>query len=131
MVHGLLGQAKFPGSAKADLDDHEIARRSRIDRDDVQLGTPDPDLATEDRPAGSGEVGSDEYLGGVAAALLGGPHESMVGRAAARRLTWSQAGASASSPSSESSSARSADSARIAAPSSNRSSGSWSPASVR
>ena len=86
MVDRLLGQAEVPVPAESDLDEHENRRRTRVDRDDVQLGAPDPDLATENRPAGCGELGGDEQLGRIAPTLLRGAHAPIFGRCAACRL---------------------------------------------
>ncbi len=52
MIDRLLGQAEVARSPPAHLDDHQRGRRPGIDRDEVQLVSPDMDVPTEDRPAG-------------------------------------------------------------------------------
>ena len=86
MVDRLLRQAEVPVPTKSHLEDHEIGRRTRVDGDDVQLGPPDADLATENRPAGCGEPGGHQQFRRVAAALLRGAHRPIFGPGAACRL---------------------------------------------
>jgi len=65
MVDGLLRQAEVTTSAPPDLDDHDRRRRTRIDRDEVNLRVTDMHMHPEDAPAERGEVRGDPSLGTV------------------------------------------------------------------
>jgi hypothetical protein len=69
MVDALLGGAEGARSPPTDLDDHELTRRTRIDRDDVELCAPGVDLAGEDRPAGADQLVHHGRFGGVTGLL--------------------------------------------------------------
>jgi hypothetical protein len=95
MVEGLLRQAERPRSPPADLHDHQLGRWPAVDGDDVQLGSPDVDLAREDQPARAPQPIRDQLLRGIAGPLLSGPdphgigvrHPAIIGSAAYPRLT--------------------------------------------
>ena len=76
VVHRFLGQAEVPARPPAHFDDHEGARRPRVDRDQVELSPPDVDLPGEDRPPGVCQAPRDAILGGVSRPLLSRAHEA-------------------------------------------------------
>jgi hypothetical protein len=73
VVHGLLGEAEVAPSSPADLDDDERLGRTGIDRDEVELVSPDVDIPPQDAPAGHPQPVGDERLGGIAESLGVGP----------------------------------------------------------
>jgi hypothetical protein len=152
MVHGLLRQARIAPSTKPNLDDDKRTRRPGINRDEIELGAANQDVAPTNDPAIGDQLGNGTLLGTVPGCLGVRPHPWRITCGALRRMhslsppdqsraslpraglcgrPASQAGARVARPSMERSSTRSAESASTEAPSSKRSSGSWSPASVR
>ena len=81
----LLRQAVVAPAAVPDLDDHELAWRPGIDRDDVELRPAHPHVSPEDRPAARGQPARDELLGGIAGQLSGGSRTRRVHGANLRR----------------------------------------------
>ena len=79
-IHGLLGQAEVPPRSPSDLDGDDRAGRSRIDREQIDLGTFDTHLVTEDPPALQGQSIGDESLRGITAELVRGSHQGTVPR---------------------------------------------------
>jgi hypothetical protein len=51
-VERLLGDTECPTRPPANLDNDDRGRGSRIDRQDIDLVSPKPEIASEDRPAG-------------------------------------------------------------------------------
>lgn len=101
-VQCLVGESEVAPAAPADLDDHELGRRPGIDRHEVQLASPGPDVPGEDRPARGDQPLGDPLLG-VVSGLLGGRASSRVARhrvsiadrdhpAITRRCTWARLG---------------------------------------
>ena len=71
MVKGLLGEAKIPSAAPADLDDHQARWRTRVDRHEIELVATDMDVPGQDGPACFAQPSSDQILGGVTRQLSG------------------------------------------------------------
>src|SRR5690349_80286 len=85
-IDRLLGQTERAARSTADLDDHELARRPRIDGHEVELAPARPDVPPDDRPAAVLEVGRDERFGIVSRALPVGPHGRILPGGPHRRL---------------------------------------------
>ena len=83
-VDGLLRQAEVAPGTPANLDDHEGRRRTRVDGDEVELGSPHPDLTTEDLPTRSAEPRGDERLRRVTLLLPCRAHGRIIAADAAR-----------------------------------------------
>jgi hypothetical protein len=66
VVDGLFGQAEVTTGPPADLDGDQLARRSRVDRHEIQLVTADVDVPRQDRPASRYQPLGDQRLRGVA-----------------------------------------------------------------
>ena len=65
MVDRLLGEPEGPAPSPADLDDHELRGRTRVDRHEDELMATDMDVPGEDSPAGRDQAAGDEHLGGI------------------------------------------------------------------
>ncbi len=72
-ANGFLGEAEAAFRAEADLDEDQCGRRPRIDRDHIDLGAADMDVAAQDLPAIGDQPRDDHILTGVAAPLRVGP----------------------------------------------------------
>jgi hypothetical protein len=73
-VDRLLREPEVTARSPAHLDNHEGARRPRVDRDQVKLRPADVDLPSQDRPAGVRQRPRNPGLGGVPGALLARAH---------------------------------------------------------
>jgi hypothetical protein len=64
-VECLLGQTEVAARPPPDLDHNEVARRTGIDREDVDLPAPDVHIPTENMPAGELQRTRGESLGAI------------------------------------------------------------------
>jgi len=71
-VERLLADAEVPAGAPPDLDHNELPGRAGIDRHEIQLISPDPDLPREHRPTRLGEPIGDQLLSRITVSLCGG-----------------------------------------------------------
>jgi hypothetical protein len=78
VVDRLLRQSEAAACSPANLDEHERARWSRIDGNQVDLGPAHADLASEDLPANRRQAIGDQGLGGVTQALRGRSHRPIL-----------------------------------------------------
>ena len=60
MIDCLLGQAEVASRAPPNLGNDEARRRSRVDRDQVQLGAPNVNVAAKDGPPGRSQMEGDQ-----------------------------------------------------------------------
>lgn len=79
VVEGLLGESELARPAPANLHDHEFCRRPAIDRDEVQLGSADADVAGEDQPTRLAQSIRHQPLSGIAGPLLRGSCPRRIG----------------------------------------------------
>ena len=75
-VECLLGEPEVAPRAPADLDQDDRPGWPRVERDQVDLLAPEPDVPSEDRPAEGHEVVGDQVLGGIPGALHRRPTRS-------------------------------------------------------
>jgi hypothetical protein len=76
-IDRFLGQPVVTATAPADLDDHELRWRTRIDRDDIELTSAGPHIPGQDRPSSGLEAVRRDLFGhrtGIAW------HRLMIGR---------------------------------------------------
>lgn len=85
-IDGLLRQPERTAGAPANLDGHEHPGRARVDRDQVQLITPDVDVPPEDRPAAGRQAIGDQLFGGISGVLGVGPHRRTLAKPDRLRL---------------------------------------------
>ena len=85
-VDGLLGQSEVPAPAPADLDDHELPWRTRVDGKQVDLVSADAQPPPEHAPAYALEMRSDLRLRVVTSRLCRRPHPPTLADGAAPGL---------------------------------------------
>src|SRR4051794_29148379 len=67
----LLGQPELAAAPPSHFHDDELARRPRIDGDEIELASPDPDVPPEDAPSRGRQPCLDEVLRRVSRPLSG------------------------------------------------------------
>ena len=87
VVERLFRQPEVPAAAAADLHEHQLRGRRRVDGHEIHLDSPEPDLAAEHTPAHGKQVLRDKRLCAISRQLLGRPHPVSVGMAAYEPLT--------------------------------------------
>jgi hypothetical protein len=73
MVDRLFAGSEVACRSTPDLDDHQVSRRTRVDRHEIELMATDMDVPGEDRPTLGSEPVRHESFGGIADELCRGP----------------------------------------------------------
>jgi len=76
MVDRLLGEAVVPPNPPADLDEHQFARRARVDRHEIKLVATDMDVPGQDGPAVVDQLIGNQRFGGITRLLGRRPRTS-------------------------------------------------------
>src|SRR6476469_4725302 len=69
VIDALLCQTETARRPPAHFDDDERARRTRVDRHEIELMAPDMDVPGQDGPTGLDQPGEDQRFGGVTCLL--------------------------------------------------------------
>ncbi len=76
VVDGLLRETEIAACAPTDLDDHQLAGRTRVDRHEIEFEAADMDIPGQDGPAESDDAFQDQRFGGITRLLGRGPRRS-------------------------------------------------------